>query len=529
MSLPEVRLNGVAKTPADNAPKLIEHEVRLHQTLGSIAKHYNVTLDELLAANPQFDRAKLNVPKPTRREGATGRNPNLIHPGEKVHVPRREQSPRTSKPKPEAAPGDQYQASAGATGGQSTQETAPQKALAPEKQTPPAAAQPPPAADQGPDGSKPRAENAKESAAATGEAKDKDKAKEKGGGVWGFLKSLFASPLFQGLMAVLGAIPGVGQFVSALGAVVNLTLFIASAVSGKPDWTMLASAAVFTAGIFAPGVGAFGGLLGLAATLDPAKQRAGRTQRNDEQPKASREAQQAEQNRETRLAMDAPEVDAALARVRPAGAIFASPEVPETWARDVAALAAEYRRLQALPAAERDAARLEQLAAYFNEELPRALMTGGLALAYGDALKTPPAPGSLLPGGPAQPLAAIAKNAVAAADRTLSEAEVLAAIRAYNGLPNEATTTTPGMPLFIPTEDLVRAYAQDPQKSLYLAAQEPKQRRAAGLAVLPTIASSELAAEIKRLWGVIAKMNVRPRTYEVAWNAAAHDQAHDHA
>ncbi|MBI3179416.1 MAG: LysM peptidoglycan-binding domain-containing protein [Deltaproteobacteria bacterium] len=524
MSLPQVTATGTATLAADSGPKFSEHEVRPHQTLSSIARRYGITLDELLAANPQFDRSKLSTPKPTQREGATGRNPNLIHPGEKIRIPARETRQAMPEPKPEVVSTERDQVDLrGGTPPTVTppvQQTAPQNALAPERQTTTTTETPPP-----PETSEPRTQNAADpNAPRTGEAKDKDK----GGGVLGFLKKLFSNPLFQGLLAVLAAIPGIGQIVSALGAVVNLTLFIGSAVSGKPDWTLLGSSLLFMAGVFMPGVGAFGGLMGMASTLDPENQkRAEQARRSQERTADAQQAERAEQNRDASETMAAVDIDAALARVRPADAVLKKDEPPEAWGRDVAALHAEYERQKALPEAQRDAARLSQLHAYFTEELPRALMTVGLELAYGSELAAPPAPGSLLPAGPARPLAEIAKAAVAGSNPPLSEAEMLVAIRAFNGLPDGATTLGEGMQLYIPTADRVRAYAQDPTKSLHFTNNEYEKFRSRGIPTLGMVTGSPLAAEINRLWGVIAKMKVTPEEYEVAWRATQH--AHDMA
>lgn len=60
-----------------------EHRVVAGETLAGIADHWGVSLQALLAANPQFDPAKLGA----QRHAGTGRDPDRLSIGETIHRP----------------------------------------------------------------------------------------------------------------------------------------------------------------------------------------------------------------------------------------------------------------------------------------------------------------------------------------------------------------------------------------------------------------------------------------------------------
>lgn len=64
-------------------------------------------------------------------------------------------------------------------------------------------------------------------------------------------------------MDFLGA--SLGSIVSAVGCILSLCQFMSSMMKegGKPDWVALAQTILYGLGVFIPGVGAFGGLVGM--------------------------------------------------------------------------------------------------------------------------------------------------------------------------------------------------------------------------------------------------------------------------
>lgn len=67
------------------------YTVKRGDSLSKIARANNISLDSILSANSQFDRALLgsqgSSPGPNDRQGNTGRNPNWIYPGETIQIP----------------------------------------------------------------------------------------------------------------------------------------------------------------------------------------------------------------------------------------------------------------------------------------------------------------------------------------------------------------------------------------------------------------------------------------------------------
>ena len=86
--------------------------------------------------------------------------------------------------------------------------------------------------------------------------------------IFGPIRKLFKNPMFQGLMTLLNLIPGLNVVASAVGAIVGLTNIISKMVKG--EWKEiienpleLMSTMFYMAGVFAPGLGAIGGLMGM--------------------------------------------------------------------------------------------------------------------------------------------------------------------------------------------------------------------------------------------------------------------------
>ena len=85
-----------------------DYQVKTGDTMYDIAKELDVSLSSLIAANPQFDPAKLSnwkrgdSPAPGDYVGAEDRNPNWIYPGDQLNVPG--QKGGAAPPAPEGAP-----------------------------------------------------------------------------------------------------------------------------------------------------------------------------------------------------------------------------------------------------------------------------------------------------------------------------------------------------------------------------------------------------------------------------------------
>lgn len=80
--------------------------VKKGDTLGKIAKDNNLSLQDLLALNPQFDPNKLkdwqrgSNPDENDKVGNKNRNPNWIFPGEDINISKPPQEKPKAPPKP---------------------------------------------------------------------------------------------------------------------------------------------------------------------------------------------------------------------------------------------------------------------------------------------------------------------------------------------------------------------------------------------------------------------------------------------
>jgi hypothetical protein len=83
--------------------------------------------------------------------------------------------------------------------------------------------------------------------------------------IFGLLDKVWRNILFQGVLAILCTLPGIGQVVSAVAAIISLVNIIERWITTKkpPDLVGIASTLLYIAGAFLPGVGAFGGVAGM--------------------------------------------------------------------------------------------------------------------------------------------------------------------------------------------------------------------------------------------------------------------------
>jgi LysM repeat protein len=240
--------------PTDGKKRPPTHTVGPKQTLSAIAAQYGITVQELIAANEDiFDASKLGMTEgrwySSRDIGGGKQDPDYVRPGQKLKLPPAKPAAgkgvgpsKTEAKAPKEQPEDKVEGQRphGSTEEESTRAKQDREALSPENvdsKKGPDKAQPPP--------------------------------NKKKGGVFQMLAKIFSHPLFQGALAILSAIPGIGEVVSGIAGVLSLGVFLVGAMNARDgpshaNWITLGSALLYLAGAFIPGIGAFGGLVGMA-------------------------------------------------------------------------------------------------------------------------------------------------------------------------------------------------------------------------------------------------------------------------
>ncbi|MBI5511774.1 MAG: LysM peptidoglycan-binding domain-containing protein [Deltaproteobacteria bacterium] len=439
-------VTAAASQDAALPPGTTIYTVKKDDTLGKIARDHGLSLTALLKANPQF-ALKLLDGNVTRNAA----DPDYIVPGQKINVPPSTKKTGKGQAGGGEAPVDTLDASgagAGKTepGGDLVK---PQNALAPGK-----------APVVAPDGKAPPAAETPKAAEAEKTAKDAAKTAKspeddnKANKVFGFLDKLLRNPIFQSVMAVVAAIPGIGEIASGVMVLLSLVNIIERWIStGKPpDVGAILSTLLYLGGVFQPGLGAFGGFSRVLYPGEPndgpgrAKARAKATTDAEPQPLEP-------------LSSDA--YKAAAAAVDDGLKDFSKARTAEPFGNGLLELRGELIRLQMKEkqqGAGLDAEEHKRLAALkdvFTVQLPQAVYAEAARIAYGlegANLQATPTPTAgrfyVVPeGGKLEALGEI---------EGLSPAppNLLDAVRAYNGL-GATDVVTPGTRLYVPTKEQV--------------------------------------------------------------------------
>ncbi|MEE8409921.1 MAG: LysM domain-containing protein, partial [Myxococcota bacterium] len=499
------------------------HIVKPNDTLGKIAQQYGITLAQLIAANPQFDEQKVGGPMDRIRRGDSGWDPDFIKVDERINLPPEAKLPGAVKPPAETKEPEPIKPKTPATPPSedsvvTTPAPKPQTGPEPSKMGP----QPTPPSENPP----PRTGTTDPTQRTEGPAASE----EKKGGIWGMLKKLFANPLFQGALAILSAIPGIGQIVSGLGAIIALTMFINSIISapdgpGDYNWLALGSALLFLGGTFIPGLGAFGGLLGMAQK-PPDDEPSGK-------PAGQRQTVQGELTPQTAPNVDPStfqpmpqvEFESLLAQARKTPKLDGNQEEFGEWMASIGRLVGERRRLAAVKAAGQELAanevnRSAQLQQFFDRELSQLTVMRELQLAYG--INTTNAADTPTPGMPyivqeGSNFNTLSASFAEAAGDTVDAAQAAAALRAYNGIAPDANPVA-GQWLMVPSLEQFQAYASSgtPVLAEVVRAEQlaTLKQQLGQLALQLRAAESPMAQEAARLWGILQTMAPRPGRLE---------------
>lgn len=454
--------------PTDKKTRPPTHTVGQKQTLSAIADEYGITVHELIAANKDiFDASKLGMSEglwySSRDIGGGKQDPDYLRPGQELKLPAAKPATREDAGKSSAeakAPTGQPEAEDrvephqqhGSTG-ESTLTKQDREALSPDNV------------------------DSKKGAAKTQPPPEKKK-----GGVFEMLAKVFSHPLFQGALAILGAIPGIGQVVSGIAGVMSLGVFLVGAMNARDgpshaNWITLGSALLYLAGAFIPGIGAFGGLVGMAQGDMPKK--GDRPQGGGPEKKPQSTPTEDTRTEDTREAgrpvtdpLEAGSFDQHMAAAHKLASMDGDPTAFDTWLTSVGRLSGERRRIRSVPAGQRGSEenkRLAELDAFFRQELPQSVAVRELSLAYGTENTAPalaPTAGQLYEikngdtiDGLSKTLAGQlqgvsqdqAKTAIVALNRTRS--------RSPEGADGEARDPIiePGRRLYVPTAEQVRA------------------------------------------------------------------------
>tara|TARA_R110002020_G_scaffold138910_1_gene309467 strand:- start:10592 stop:11257 length:666 start_codon:yes stop_codon:yes gene_type:complete len=99
----------ISEADKGDVVKGIEYTVVKGDKMYAIARSHRVSIHDILAANPQFDKSQLknwkrgDRPAANDRVGNNNRNPNWIYPGEKLSIKKREEVRAPDvKPEPES-------------------------------------------------------------------------------------------------------------------------------------------------------------------------------------------------------------------------------------------------------------------------------------------------------------------------------------------------------------------------------------------------------------------------------------------
>ena len=525
---PESTASGLA--PARRGDETVGYTVKKGDTLDQIAQASGVSVRELLALNPQFDATKADG-KLLRTGKGQGRDPDLIAPGEIVQIPARPRAaaapsrvestpslPQTpsatdrvvTEPKP--GPAKIAEEPTGATKGIAPELIAKKPEAAPAQATPAptptaTAAEPREAAKV----------DAREQPGHAGEAQDTVKK------VFNVLGGLFDNPIFNGALAIACAIPGIGQIASAAAAIVSLVTMLGNwmVLDRPPDAAELGRAALFLGGTFLPGLGAFGGLVGMVYGPSSAATAAGRTAKAKESANPSAVKPKADQKPSVAQTLEAVGAQGSLEQLR------ANKERVASFIKDVEWLRTEYQRLVALElegggVQGDDRTNLASLRQYFEVDLPTEVLQQATSAAYDVKLSAPtpkPEHGNLYVVGAPQTLAQVLGQAYAGREQPT---DLSAIVRAYNNMPPDSEIQ-PGQVVYIPTGAQVeRARGQRlPALVSWQNAADGAEIRALLAKVMPMLTGVDKAPaqQARAVFEVLKAMPPEPRPMPVAGEA----------
>lgn len=327
--------------------------------------------------------------------------------------------------------------------------------------------------------------------------------------IFGVLDKLFKNQLFQGVLAILASIPGIGTVVSVVAGLLSLTNLVERWMSEKkpPDMVGVGSTLLYLGGMFIPGLGAFGGLLGMLRT--PSEGTAA-TQNPPATTVSAKKPFGASGDVAPEAMLEKPYRDA-LTAVQEGLRSPSRASQDEFFGQNIEALIAEQRRLAKLPAtaSEPEKQRARELTELFGKTLPQAVLKEGALAAYGlrdVAALTPtekPTPGRFV--AVTQP-SDLATHAAALATEAMGVPTTLAAVRAYNGLAADDVPAT-GTLLYLPTPEQLQTYVNN-QNHAQMASQNGLQLRkgldlfAMALELSPSVDSTQARQVVTALDGM---------------------------
>ncbi len=333
--------------------------------------------------------------------------------------------------------------------------------------------------------------------------------------VFDVLERLFANPAFVSVLTALAALPRLSHVAAAISGSLALMSFLNEyLVRGRADPLLLAGAAASLGATLSPAGQAHAlALVGGAALLARLKNLAPPPRRA---PK------------KTRVALPSWRSDEELADLLSAvGASSALPgallddDAASALADGLDALRAHRDKLRRLKTPnERDARRLHDLDALFEQHLPAVSVLAATRLSYGTApeVREAPAPGQLWRLDAPSTLDAMVQ--VVAADPSYAERnrfDIKLALAAYNGV-RESEALKAGDVVYVPTADEVVPPPAGWPEVMPLPARTSAEarRRLVELAPLLTAGRADgLAGRAARLLHVLDRMPVRPQAYEL--------------
>jgi len=335
--------------------------------------------------------------------------------------------------------------------------------------------------------------------------------------IFGVLDKLFKNQIFQGVLAILASIPGIGTVVSVVAGLLSLTNLVERWMSEKkpPDMVGVGSTLLYLGGMFVPGLGAFGGLLGMLRTPSEgavAPQNPPATNVSAKAPFGAGGEVAAE------AMLDKPYRDA-LTAVQDGLRSPSRASQDDFFSQNFEVLIAEQRRLAQLPASasEPDKQRASELAELFGKTLPQAVLKEGALAAYGLrdvaalAPTAQPTPGRFV--AVAQPND-LATHAAMLATPAIDASTTLAAVRAYNGLA-PLTRCLPGTWLYLPTSEQLQTFVNN-QNHAQMASQNGLQLRK-GLdlfALALQLSSSPDSLQARQVVATLDGMKPAPVVYD---------------
>ncbi|MEO1483707.1 MAG: hypothetical protein AAFU77_16480 [Myxococcota bacterium] len=224
-----------------------------------------------------------------------------------------------------------------------------------------------------------------------------DGGEAEGGGFGGILSrigEIFSNPITQGILAVVQAIPGIGQVVSALSAAMWIGRAVQKIMDPSNDAEgfsrlgaatgELAAAGLALVGAFIPGAGAFAGLTGMAIGFSDQREQEARARQQRVQEQRAEEEAGPDLDAAARRDLAARQAEAegatfdATALGEEDGALFAQLQGNAETALADAEAAAEWRRgieqlIARREAAGEASAAYEQALAVLNAEMSRTL------------------------------------------------------------------------------------------------------------------------------------------------------------